>query len=312
MTTKETTLIESGRLSLGGILRIKRKLNPGYLFIAPAVIFIFALVFLPTIRIAFLSVTQTSLRTGETSFVGLLNFKAILSDPNFRQAVLQTIKWTFFVALGHFTIGFSLALAMNSILINHRIRSLCRAFILLPWAVTPVVIALVAQLWGHPMISPVVKILTMLGYRGQFLPLGDPKTAQWTLIGIQIWQFTPFFMLMILAGLQTLDPALHDAAIVDGASWLQDVRYVILPHVRELILTLALFDVVTLAASFDLIWITTNGGPVRSTEVISTYLYRDGFLGVHWNRAAASGMILLLLLIVVAFFMIRQMRDEEV
>ncbi len=171
-------------------------------------------------------------------------------------------------------------------------------------------VAAASPVIDRPMISPVAKILAMLGSKADFLPLGNPKTAMGTLIGIQIWQFTPFFMLMILAGLQTLDPALHDAARVDGASWWQDVVYVIFPHVRELLLTLALFDIVTLAASFDLIWITTNGGPVRSTEVISTYLYRDGFLSMHWNRAAASGMILLVLLALVAFFMIRQMRED--
>lgn len=287
-----------------------RKVSPGYFFIAPAVIFIFILVFLPTFRVAFLSVTETSLRTHETHFVGLANFKKIISDPIFQKATLQTGKWAIFTALGHFTIGFALALAMNSTLVNHRIRSLCRALILLPWALTPVVVAIIVQLWSHPMISPAAKILTMLGSKAEFLPLGSPKTAMWTLIGIQIWQFTPFFMLMILAGLQTLDPALHDAAKVDGASWWQDILHVTIPHVRELIITLALFDIVTLAASFDLIWIATNGGPVRSTEVVSTYIYRAGFLGMHWNHAAAGGMILLLLLSLVALFMMMQMREE--
>ena len=75
-------------------------------------------------------------------------------------------------------------------------------------------------------------------------------------------------------------------------------------------LTLALFDLVTLAASFDLIWIATNGGPVRSTEVFATYIYRNGFQGMHWNQASAAGMILLLLLALVAGIMIKQMRDN--
>lgn len=302
--------MESGQSLFDKPLKKKPKLSQAYLYIAPAVIFIFALVFLPTLRVIFLSVTDTNVRTGITSFVGLENFKTIINDSVFQKTILQTIKWTFFSALGHFTLGFLLALAMNSILINNHIRSLCRALILIPWAITTVVIALVAQLWAHPMMSPVAKILAILGYHGDYLPLGNPGSAQWALIGIQVWQFTPFFMLMILAGLQTLDPNLHDAAKVDGASYWQDVRYVVIPHVRELILTLALFDIVTLAATFDLIWITTNGGPVRSTEVFATFLYRDGFLGMHWNRAGASGVILLLLLIMVTLFITRHMKNE--
>jgi multiple sugar transport system permease protein len=302
--------MEHSQLLSVGMPKIRRRLNSAYLFVAPAVIFIFILVFLPTVRIAILSVTQTNARTNETRFVGFQNFATILSDANFQQAALQTGKWTLFTALGHFIIGFALALAMNSTLIYKRIRSFCRALILLPWALTPVVVALILQLWAHPMISPIAKILTAVGFHGDFQPLGDPKIAMWTLIVVQIWQFSPFFMIMILAGLQSLDPALHDAAKVDGASWWQDVYFVILPHVRELLLTLGLFDVVTLAASFDLIWVATNGGPVRSTEVISTYLYRDGFLGNHWNLAGTTGIILLLLLSLIAYFMIRQMRDE--
>jgi multiple sugar transport system permease protein len=286
------------------------RVSPAYYFIAPAVIFIFVLVFLPVIRILYLSLTVTNLRTQETLFAGLENFRAIISDPIFQKAMLQTGQWAIFTALGHFTIGFALALAMNSNLVNPRFRSVCRALILLPWALTPVVVAIIVQLFSHPMISPVAKILVMLGSTAEYLPLGSTKTAMWTLIGIQVWQFTPFFMLMILAGLQSLDPALHDAAKVDGASWWQDVVHVVIPHVRDLIITLALFDIVTLAASFDLIWIATNGGPVRSTEVISTYIYRDGFMSMQWNRAAASGMILLIMLSLFALFMMKQMREE--
>ena len=102
----------------------------------------------------------------------------------------------------------------------------------------------------------------------------------WTLVGVQVWQFTPFFMLMILAGLQTMDPELHDAAQVDGANMWQRIRHVTVPHLREQLLTLALFDMVTLAAYFDLIWVATEGGPVRSTEVVATYIFREA----SWGR----------------------------
>jgi multiple sugar transport system permease protein len=290
--------------------RRRYKFSPGYLFIAPAVLYISVLVFFPTIRIAIMSVTETVRATGEIRFAGLNNFKSVLSDPVFRKATLQTFHWAFFTTLGHLTIGFALALAMNSTLVDQKIRSLCRALILLPWALTAVVVAILVQLWAHPMVSPVSKILQALGSKAEFLPLGTPSTAMWTLIGIQVWQFTPFFMLMILAGLQTLDSELLDAAKVDGASWWQRTVNVTIPHIRNLIITLALFDLVTLSASFDLIWIATNGGPVRRTEVLATYIYRSGFLGSHWNLASTAGMILLVLLILIALFMIRQMQDE--
>lgn len=286
------------------------KLNGGYVFVAPAVIYIVALVFLPTIRVANLSLSETLRFGGGTRYAGLDNFATIVNDPVFRRAVVQTFHWAVFTTLGHLTFGFFLALAMNSTLVHSKIRGLCRALILLPWALMPVVVAILIQLWAHPLISPVAKILKALGSRAEFLPLGHPGTAMWALIAVQVWQFTPFFMLMILAGLQSMDPELQDAAQVDGASWLQRTWYVTLPHLREQLITLALFDIVTLAAYFDLIWVATEGGPVRSTEVVATYIFRDAFLGANWNVASAAGMVLLLLLVIVAAIMMTQLRDE--
>jgi multiple sugar transport system permease protein len=132
----------------------------------------------------------------------------------------------------------------------------------------------------------------------------------WTLTSLNVWQFTPFFMLMILAGLQTLDPELLCAAMVDGASGLQRIRYVVLPHIREVLLTMTLFDLVTTAAYFDLIWVTTQGGPVRSTEVLATLIYRLGFWNMNWNVAAAVGMILLLLCIAISAFVVFVMQRD--
>jgi ABC-type sugar transport system permease subunit len=108
-----------------------------------------------------------------------------------------------------------------------------------------------------------------------------------------------------------MDPELHDAAKVDGASVLQRIRYLTLPHVRDLILTLSLFDLVTTAAYFDLIWVTTQGGPVRSTEVLATYIYRIAFGTMDWNRASAIGMILLVLCIGISAVVLIQMQREE-
>ena len=209
------------------------KLSPAYIFIAPAVIYIVALVFFPTLRVAILSVMETVRKTGETHFVGLKNFQKVLSDPVFQKSAVQTAQWVIFTAIGHFVLGFILALAMNSKLIPRTITSTCRALILLPWALTSVVVAILTQLWAHPMISPIAKVLKILGSTTDFVPLAYPNTAMWFLIAVQIWQFTPFFMLMLLAGLQTLDPMLLDAAKVDGASWWQEILHVTLPPFKR-------------------------------------------------------------------------------
>jgi multiple sugar transport system permease protein len=281
----------------------------GYLFVAPAVVLIFLLAIYPTFEVLHLSLRETNRRTGETVYVGLENYREILADPVFHKAFRQTLHFSLFSSIGHIVLGFLLALGMDAKL-NQMFLRTCRGIILLPWAISPIVIAIIAQLWAYPPISPIAKLLTMVGSTAEFAPLARPSTALWTLTIINVWQFTPFYMLMILAGLQSMDPALHDAAAVDGASGLQKIRHVTLPHIRQTLLTLSLFDVVTTAAYFDLIWVTTQGGPVRSTDVLATYTYRLAFGSLNWNSASAVGMILLLLCIGLAAVVVVEMRRE--
>ncbi|MCJ7569927.1 MAG: sugar ABC transporter permease [Anaerolineales bacterium] len=288
---------------------MKLRLSPGYLFIAPAVILIIIMAVYPTFRVVYLSVMDYSRVSKEMVFVGMDNYTKIIADANFQKAIIQTLKFSLFSTAGHIVFGLILALIMNAGL-NRRFVNTSRALILLPWALSPIVVAILAQLWSYPLISPIAKILESLGYAVEFNPLGRTGSALWTLIIINIWQFTPFFMLMMLAGLQTIAPSLDDAAMVDGASTIQKIRYITIPHLRNLILTLLLFDLVTTAAYFDLIWVTTQGGPVRSTEVLATYMYRIGFLTLDWNRAATVGVILLVLCICIAALVVFQLRED--
>jgi multiple sugar transport system permease protein len=281
----------------------------GYLFVAPAVILIFLLAVYPTIQVINLSLLDVNRRTGEAVFVGLDNYVKLLSDPIFIKTLKQTLFFSVFSSAGHIVLGFALAVAMDTKL-NQRFLRTSRAIILLPWAISPIVIAIIAQLWTYPPISPVAKVLAMLGSTAEFAPLARPRSALWTLTIINIWQFTPFYMLMILAGLQSLDPELHDAAAVDGATGLQKLWFITLPHIRETVLTLTLFDLVTTAAYFDLIWVTTQGGPMRGTEVLATYTYRLAFLSLDWNTSSAVGVVLLLLCIgLAAIVLILMQRD---
>lgn len=287
----------------------RRQLNAGYLFVAPAVVLIVLLAAYPTLQVIYLSLFKVVRATGKTEFIGLGNYAAIVGDPVFRKALQQTLFFSALSSLGHVGLGLLLALGMNATL-NRKFVAICRSAILLPWALSPIVVAIVVQLWAYPLTSPIPKLLKLFGVSSEFAPLASPKTALWSITAVNIWQFTPFFMLMILAGLQTLDPELLDAAKVDGSSLLQRIWYVSIPHIREVLLTLTLFDLVTTAAYFDLIWVTTQGGPVRSTEVLATYTYRIAFYNMNWNLAAAAGVILLILCIIVAAVVVAQMQRD--
>jgi multiple sugar transport system permease protein len=287
-----------------------RRLSPGYLFVAPAIILIILLAIYPTFRVISMSLFSLDRRTDVTTFVGLQNYMRLIKDPLFPKIFRQTIQFSLFSSIGHIVLGFFLALLLNTG-INRKYLGVCRSLFLLPWALSPIVVAIIAQLWAYPLISPIAKLLADLGLQGEFAPLATPKTALWTLTLINVWQYTPFYMLMILAGIQSMDPELHDAAKVDGASTFQRIQHVTLPHVRDLILTLILFDLVTTAAYFDLIWVTTQGGPVRSTEVLATYIYRIAFGTMDWNRASAIGFVLLVLCIGISAVVLLQMQRDK-
>lgn len=291
--------------------KIARQLHidSGYFFIAPAFALIFPLVVYPALRVIWLSLIETNRQTGESTFVGLSNYVEILNDPIFLQALKQTIIFSIFSSIGHILLGIILALIMNMKL-NYQILRFCRSTILIPWAISPIVVAIIVRLWAYPPISPITKTLAALGFEVQFAPLANPHTALWSLIAVNIWQFTPFYMLMILSGLQSLDPELIDAAKIDGATTSRLVFHVYIPHIRDLLLTLMMFDLATTASYFDLIWVTTQGGPVRSTEVLVTYIYRRAFANMNWNIASAAGVILLLLSIGIAVVSVVKMQRD--
>jgi multiple sugar transport system permease protein len=180
----------------------------------------------------------------------------------------------------------------------------------MPWAVSPVVVAMVWRLLAHPQISPIGIVLRDINPNWTWQPLAGIHTALPAVTAINVWHFTPFFMLMLLAGLQAIDPTIYEVAMIDGANLLQRIWFITLPQVRRLLFTLGLFDVVTTAVYFDLIWITTRGGPVNSTETLTTLAYRTAFLSFNFGSAASIGVVLfavsITLSIIVVFLMERE------
>jgi multiple sugar transport system permease protein len=245
--------------------------------------------------------------TNSQVFVGLDSYVKVFSDPVYRLSLVHTLEFIGYGAVGHIGLGFLMALLLNSKL-HPRVLRFSRSLILLPWVISSTVVAALTQLWAHPLISPIGKALKVLGWGGVFEPLGRPETALITLVIVNIWQYTPFYMLMILAGMQSVNEELIDAAKVDGANYIQQIRFITWPHVRVVVLTFLLYDLVANAAYFDLIWIATRGGPVRSTEVIATNLYRRAFKMLDWNEASVLALILILLSFTIAIVVMRRIR----
>jgi len=282
----------------------------GYKFITPAMIFFMLMAVFPTLYVIYLSLHITVRgKPNDLTFAWFDNFVRAFQTPALRDIIQNTLWFSIGSTFFHLFFGVLFALLLNSKL-NRNFLTACRALLLLPWAISPAVVSMVWRLLAHPDISPIGYIGRLINKNFIFAPLGSTKTALPMLTTINIWHFTPFYMLLLLAGMQTINPEILEISIIDGASAFQRITRIILPLMKKLIFTLFLFDLLTTAVYFDLPWITTRGGPVGATEMLSTYTYKQAFLSFDFGFASAISMILFFVSIVLSILVISLMERE--
>jgi len=186
-----------------------------------------------------------------------------------------------------------------------------RGIALIPWVTPGVVVALLFLYMFNAQAGVVDYLLIRLGWTNHFVEWwGSTDNALWAEIIANVWNQTPFYMLMVLAGLQTVPEDQYEAAIIDGASTVQRFWYVTLPNIRGVLLIVTSLMVIWNFNSFDTIWATTQGGPVNATTTLSIYVYRTAFNGLDLGYAAAIGVVWLILLLLFSVVYIRAMGGE--
>jgi multiple sugar transport system permease protein len=290
--------------------RIPRRLEP-YLMIAPVVILFLGLIGIPVVILIRYSLLNNVIYVQQSSFVGLANYTSILSSAAFWSAVEHTLIFTVVCVVGQLALGFAFATLLNSKEVGTVVKAIFRVIYILPWMFTAVIVALLWRLLLDP--NGVINyLLGLVGVvRTAFPWLATPGWAMACLILINIWAGYPFFMITLLAGLQSISPELYEAARVDGADYSQQLRNVTLPQLRPIIVGIGLLDVLWTTQQFTLVWIMTGGGPLGSTQVLGTYIYTLAFQSYLMSPAAASAILLLLGSLVVAIFYVRHQRRLE-
>ncbi|MGO4586638.1 carbohydrate ABC transporter permease [Arthrobacter sp. 2RAF6] len=279
-----------------------RKLTP-FGFVSPTLALITLLTVVPIVMVVGYSLMDSAIIAPNPVFVGFANYVKVLSDPAFLVALGNTFLFITFSTVVHLVLGLVFALLLNTSLLGNVTKAIFRVVYILPWLFTIAVIAVVWRLMLDP--SGVVNyVLGTFGLRGANW-LSTPETALGSVTFINIWSGYPFFMISLLAALQGVPTVLHEAARVDGAGWWQRFRYVTLPHIRPVIISMAVLDLIWTSQQFALIWMTTGGGPLNATEVLSTYTYKQAFSNFDFSTASAAAVIVLLLTMVLAFFYVR-------
>lgn len=278
--------------------------------ILPSLAILVLVIFYPLVQSLLLSFSNANMLNIEGAlFVGLDNFKKIIQDSVFWVALKNTVIFVGCSVAGGLIIGMALALILNE---NIPFRNFFRGIALIPWVVPGVVVALLVLYMFNSQAGIVNWVLVQLGLADQFIDwFGSTEYALWAEIIANIWNQTPFYMLMILAGLQTVPRHQHEAAMIDGASSIQRFFYVTLPNIRGVLMIVTSLMVIWNFNNFDLIWTTTQGGPVNATMTLSVYVYRNAFVGLDVGYAAAIGMVWLAILLSFSSFYIRALKGAD-
>ncbi|MEI9428381.1 carbohydrate ABC transporter permease [Mesorhizobium sp. Cs1299R1N3] len=287
--------------------KLKRAVAP-YLYLSPSLLIVGLLMLLPMVTVIAYSFQNSAVLRRDPSFAGLKHYQAIFDDPVFWASLWHTLYFTGMSVVFHMTIGMVFALMLNSDRINPTLRNVLRVLYILPWLFTAVIIAVIWRLLLEPN-GVVNSILMQMGIIGSKIEwFSSPETALHAVTFANIWAGYPLFMVSLLAGLQGIPKDFYEAADIDGAKAYQKLIFITIPQLMPIIISISLLDFIWTMQVFPLIWITTGGGPIYATEVLSTYTYKLAFSSYNLSQASASAVVILLISLGLTLFYIRYQR----
>jgi multiple sugar transport system permease protein len=275
----------------------------------PTIIILGVFIAYPFVKGVLLAVTDAKVGV-PGDFVGLRNFEKIFNDSIFRTAVWNTFWYTGVTTVFKLGLGLWLALLLNR---HFRGKALIRAFILLPFII-PTVLSTFAWKWMFdPTFSVINWLLFQLGIIKQRINwLGDPDLALVSVMVVNIWRGVPFYAISLLAGLQTINPELHEAAAIDGARPYQRFWYITWPLLLPITMVVVLFSVIQTFADFQLVYVLTGGGPANATHLFATYAYQIAVGTGLLSEGAAISLAMFPVLFLVVVIQLMYIRRVEV
>ena len=302
-------LVPSARARRKGFLshRTGKRILP-LLYVAPATLLLVLLMLYPMIMVVRYSLMDGAIIQKDPAFVGLQNYRTIFTDPVFWQSVAQTLYFTVMSVIFHLLIGLAFAILLNSQRVNPTIRSVLRVLYILPWLFTAVIIAIIWRLLLDPngVVNSVLMALRIVDFKVEWF--SSTRTALHAVTFVNIWAGYPLYMVSLLAGLQGIPKELYEASGIDGATEFQKFRYITIPQLKPIIISIALLDFIWTMQVFPLVWMTTGGGPIHVTEMLSTYTYKLAFSEYKIAVASASAVFILMISMSVTYFYIKHQK----
>lgn len=287
------------------LTRDQRKLRTALIMLTPAIIFLALMIAFPLGKVIHDAFNHVHLiNKSMTGFSGLDNFKTVVSDEHFGQAVKNSVIWTIFSVLGEYIMGLTTAVLLNQ---KFRGRAVFRTFIFIPWLV-PIIVAGMTWDWLlNPEFGIINYILTNLHIVDMPINfLGDSKYALATVIFVNIWRSFPYYTISFLSAMQSIPGDLTEAAAIDGAGVFRRFFSVTLPQLRSVSLVIVFIHVIWTAVNFDFIWVMTEGGPNYATETLPIMIYRYSMKKFDVGAASALSTMMFTVMVVLFIFYYRK------
>ncbi len=262
----------------------------------PGVVLLALLSIVPFLALIAMSFSRVRLLGGvRLEWVGVDNWSRVLTDPDMWASWLRTIV---FLAM---TLGLQMLLGIGIAIALHRVakgRGLLLSLVLLPMFVAPVIVGLLGRYLTDSTFGLYSSILRSLGWDADIL--GNPTSAFAAVVLMDVWEWTPLIALIALAGLSGVNPSVLEAASLDGAGYWKSLRYIVLPSISGVLLVALLIRAMDAVRYFDIIFVTTNGGPADATKTIPIRLFETAFRFFDLGYAAAIGLMMLALTIAIS------------
>jgi multiple sugar transport system permease protein len=280
--------------------------------IGPAVLYIVLLVGLPFVLALYYGVSDISMGSRTLDFVGFRNFASVMETTKFQTSLRNTFVFAISAQVLVMVLGTILALAL---LKDFRGKWFVRLLILLPW-VAPISLGTIGWLWildsTYSVLNWTLQALGIIGPTDRLMWLGVPHLAMGSIVAVHVWRILPLATVILLAGLTSIPQDIHDAAQVDGASFLRHLFQITLPLIRPIMLVAGLFGLVLAFTDMIVIFVLTRGGPYDTTQVLASLAFFTGVQAGDVAEGAAVAVFLFPLLVAVAILLLRVARRSEV
>jgi multiple sugar transport system permease protein len=284
----------------------------GYVLLLPAVVYIALLIGYPFGLALWIALSNQTVGNASTArFIGLDNFVWAVQNTIFQSALRNTIMLTIGTEIVKMVLGTILAFLLIR---PFKGRTIARALIIIPWAI-PIAISVIAWRWmfdsQYSVINWALVNSGLVSSQAKPNWLGDPNIALWSVAAVNVWRGVPFSAIIVMAGLSSIPPELLEAARLDGASFLQRWRMIIVPLIAPILFISLLFSVVFTLTDMTVVYLLTGGGPVNSTHVLSSLAFQVGVRSTALSRGAAISLFLFPVVLALAFWLLRLLKRRD-